>query len=300
MPFNSSGVYSLASSAFVTGTGIKASPVNMDFIDIGTALSTTYALIKANANNTSPATANRFGGNCRLTLNSASVIKLIPYNGNGLLIQDTLRTIPAAGISLTLSGLTADTLYWVYATWNGTTIVLSLSTTVPAQRIDQGFWVKFGDNASTLVGVLKAATSSTVLDSVTNRDIASWYNPPARTLARVNNAGSVFGTTFQQVGSPVTFVRFATRPGVLVLTGYQFIATATNGAAALAYDTIDIGSLSDFQNISRLGQNTPYTVSGQPFLSTDSTAATTIYAAAAVDSAVGFDILLADIRGWVL
>jgi hypothetical protein len=53
-------------------------------------------------------------GQCRLVKSGANLV-LQPFNGNKLMIGGKMRTIPAAGVSLAATGLTAGTKYYAYA-----------------------------------------------------------------------------------------------------------------------------------------------------------------------------------------
>ena len=302
MPFSGS-TYSLPAAAFVTHTAIKASPANMDFIDIGNALSTSYTTTLAATRGTSAQHPLIYPTNCRLILASSSVITLMPYNGNYLWIDGQPRLIPAAGVSLTLSGLTVGTLYYVYAIWSGTAIELILSTVVPAQRSDNGFWVQFGGNGRSLVGVFLAATSSTTLDNIRQRMLASWYNPPVRALVGTTmsavNVNDTSPSTISVTGT-LALVRFANRPGKIQFQGYAasvgsagniFITLGFNNIAN-SYDTISVKN-------NTVGINTPFSVMAPPFEpGSDITDNVTIFPVGYSD--FGSADFTGSLRGWII
>jgi hypothetical protein len=109
-------------------------------------------------------------GQCKLVMESASLLRLIPYNGNQIMIAGVLRTIPEAGVTLGLTGFVGQVLNYVYATWNGTTVVLERSTT--AYQIINGLRIKIGDPSRTLVGMACSWTGSAFEPAM----VRSWFN----------------------------------------------------------------------------------------------------------------------------
>ena len=303
MPFSGS-TYSLPSAAFVTHTAIKASPANMDFIDIGAALSLTYTTTLNATILTTTQHSLIYPTNCQLVLSSASVIKLMPYNGNYLWISDRPRLIPAAGVSLTLSGLTAGTLYYVYAQLNvSEAIELVLSTVAPAQRSDNGFFVQFGNNERTLVGAIFSLTSSTTADSTRQRFIASWFNPPVRLLAGNAMAGVSVSESSESLIDPlatVVYVRFAGRPGKLQFEGYANNPVTPGNI----YATVGIDNVSNYYDIlsvksNAAGVNVSFSVMAHPFApGSDLTAVSVAVPVGYSDS--GTATYTGSIRGWII
>jgi len=95
--------------------------------------------------------------NGRLAIDGAN-LRLSPYNGNRININGTLRTIPAAGVTLTTSGVSNSTLYYIYAYYTGGNVTLEYSATAYAVSATNGMPLKSGDSTRTLVGM--ARTSS--------------------------------------------------------------------------------------------------------------------------------------------
>jgi len=86
-------------------------------------------------------------GGCKLFYSSATELNMSPYNGNKLNINGTLETIVSTNVSN--SGLSADTLYYVYAYMDGSTMKHTLSTTTYTTGA-YGVMIKTGDGSQTL------------------------------------------------------------------------------------------------------------------------------------------------------
>lgn len=123
-------------------------------------------------------------GQARLSYSSATALLLKPYQGNQIWVNGAFRTIPTAGVSLANTGLTAATLYYVYAYMNGATLTLEAATTTHTADTTYGHEIKSGDATRTLVGMAYTASGSpgTFADSTTQRFVASWFNRQGKTL----------------------------------------------------------------------------------------------------------------------
>jgi hypothetical protein len=124
-----------------------------------------------------PASAS-MSGQCRLTYVSTTQISLAPLNGNQIVIGGKSYAIPAAGVTLANTSLTAGTLYYVYAFLTGTTITLEASTTGHATDATTGTEIKSGDSSRSLVGMvyMDVGTPGTFADTAAKRYVASWFN----------------------------------------------------------------------------------------------------------------------------
>lgn len=65
-------------------------------------------------------------GQCELSLVGAN-LKLLPKNGNKLMIAGRLEDVPAAGVSLAPAGLTPSTLYYIYAYMNAGEMIMEVT-----------------------------------------------------------------------------------------------------------------------------------------------------------------------------
>lgn len=95
---------------------------------------------------------NLLHGQCYLSWISTASVKLLPLNGNRLIINGTTQTIPSAGVALSSSGLTVSTTYYLYAYMNASTMTLEASATAHATSATDGVEIKSGDQTRTYVG----------------------------------------------------------------------------------------------------------------------------------------------------
>jgi hypothetical protein len=123
-------------------------------------------------------------GQCRLVKSGANLL-LQPYNGNRLIIGGIPRVVPAAGISLAPTGLTPNTLYYVYAYMNGAAMALEASTTGHSTDATTGVEIRTGDASRTLVGMAYVSTGTAFADNYQQRHVASWFN--RRTILGAGN-----------------------------------------------------------------------------------------------------------------
>lgn len=133
-----------------------------------------YGLISAGENTSLPGGIETFG-QCRLVKSGANLV-LQPYKGNKLTINNSICTIPAAGVSLAPTGTVALTLYYIYAYLGATGITLEFSTTGHSTDANTGVEIKTGDSTRTLVGMARADTGPIWIDTTTKRFVASWFN----------------------------------------------------------------------------------------------------------------------------
>jgi hypothetical protein len=78
---------------------------------------------------------------------------LIPYNGNLIVINRNIQKIPYTGVSLAPTGLSPNTLYYIYAYMVGATMTLEASVTNHMTSTLDGVEIKGGDQTRTLVGM---------------------------------------------------------------------------------------------------------------------------------------------------
>lgn len=119
-------------------------------------------------------------GQCRLVVAAATTLTLSPYQGNGLTIHGQNQSIPGAGVSITTGGLSASTLYYVYAFLSGASIALELSATGYATDTSTpgniGVAIKSGDATRTLVGLVRTNASTQFVDNLAQRFCLSYFN----------------------------------------------------------------------------------------------------------------------------
>lgn len=137
-------------------------------------------------------------GQCRLVKSGANLV-LQRYNGQWLRINDVAYSIPAAGVSLSASGLTPSTIYNIYAYMSGATMTLEASTTAHTADSTTGVEIKSGDATRTLVGKAQVITGPAWVDTDSQRYVISWFN---RRPLRIYNiaAGGAATTSATPVG----------------------------------------------------------------------------------------------------
>jgi hypothetical protein len=114
----------------------------------------------------------------RLEYVSATQLRLARRNGRRVFINDANVVIPSTAPTLSNSGLSASTLYYVYAYVNAGTLTLEASATAYATDSTYGHQVKSGDSTRTLVGMVRTNASSQFVDSAGQRLVRSWAHDP--------------------------------------------------------------------------------------------------------------------------
>jgi hypothetical protein len=173
-------------------------------------------------------------GQCRLTKSGANLI-LLPVNGQSLVINGTARAVPSAGVTLAPTGLSIDTLYYVYAAWSGSAITLEASTTGHATHTD-GVEIKSGDPTRTLVGMAYVVTGPAFSDSDTQRYVASWFHRRAQRALGVFTANQAKTNTgaFEEVHSSIRASVITWGDELVRMAGVGFIADGGGNQTATA------------------------------------------------------------------
>lgn len=135
-----------------------------------------------------PVAARAIPCECRLTLSGGNLL-LSRCNGSRLVIDDAPQTIPLAGVTLAPTGLSANTLYYIYAAMSSGSMILEASTAVPTMDARNGIQVKTGDATRTLVGLAYPLAGPVFADSLTQRLVVSYYNRKPKALY-VQDTGS--------------------------------------------------------------------------------------------------------------
>lgn len=187
-------------------------------------------------------------GQCRLTLPGANLV-LAPYNGNKIIINNVVQTIPSAGVTLLPTSSTASTLYYIYAFMSGGTMTLEFSTTVYATDANSGIVIKNGDVTRTLVGMARTTASATWVSTLTSRLVASWFNPmPVQGNASFGSNQATSSTSLVELSTTgrVEFVTFAGRNvDLTVLSSPQLPAASTTASTAIGVDGTAIAPVSN-------------------------------------------------------
>lgn len=114
-------------------------------------------------------------GRARLTKSGGNLL-LSPYDGNSIVINDTVEVVPSAGVTLAATGLTIDTDHLIYVFMNGATMTLEASTTGHVTNSATGVEIKSGDSTRTLVGMARPITGPVWVDTPAQRFVISWFN----------------------------------------------------------------------------------------------------------------------------
>lgn len=187
---------------------VAGSGVSLTYDDAGNALtiSTTLAV-----------------GHCRLSYVSATSVRLDPLCGNRVMVNGTLRAIPAAGVAAANTAalvngvagqnLAANTVYLVSLYWTGSALALAFWPLATGHGADtsNGTEIITGHADHALVGQIRTNASSQFQDDVTFRGVASWFNRRPRPIRTVWTGASinVTATSFTTVGNSISFLTWA-------------------------------------------------------------------------------------------
>lgn len=150
-------------------------------------------------------------GQCRLSVASATSLLLSQYGGQNINIAGLPVRIPSAGVTIGNSGLSASTLYYVYAYLNAGALALELSTTGHSKHTN-GIETKTGDTTRTLVGMLYTNSSSQFVNSITRPTLLNWFNRSDICGATTTVSGSTASTaSFAEITTSgrITFLAWA-------------------------------------------------------------------------------------------
>lgn len=134
-------------------------------------------------------------GSCRVSVVSSTSLRMSRYGGAGLVINSKMEKIPSSGVTVSNSGLLANTGYYIYAFMNAGVMTLELSTTSRTMHSD-GVEIKSGDPSRTLVGwtstagggLFQADTSSAIVTM-------NWFNRRQRSTVISSATDIVFTNT---------------------------------------------------------------------------------------------------------
>ena len=191
-------------------------------------------------------------GQCRLAYSNATTLTLSPYQGQYIKIAGALYAIPSAGVTVSNSGLSASTLYYVYANVSSGSVSLSISATghsTDSTAGNVGVEIKTGDNAYTLVGMIYTNASSQFQDSTSARGVLSFFNRRTKSLF---GTGSNYTTTntAQTIVSPAYYsgLNWADTP-TCAWVGGQTNMTGSFGLMQAVYDNSTSNSYGMYQYI---------------------------------------------------
>lgn len=177
-------------------------------------------------------------GQCRFVYVSQTECRLMPCNGNGLVINGRQYRIDPAGIPLSPSGLVPAQTYYAYAKDNGfggMALEPLLASANAHSTGSDGVEIKTGDPSRTLVGMFWLDGDVKFLRSSTFDFVASWFN---RTERMVTN--SVSNTTGASVEAPLTGNIGLLAWSSTLLSG-EYLGRVTNTAIAFSSANIHVG-----------------------------------------------------------
>jgi hypothetical protein len=177
---------------------------------------------------------------CYLSFVNSSTIRLDRVNGTLLTINGLPRVIPSAGVTLGPGGLTASTLYYIYAYINVATMTLEASTTAFAIDATTGVAIKSGDATRTLVGIARPATGPVWQGSGANIQVLSYYNQ-RRLIGTAITVGTTFSTTSvhrPDAAISVNALTWVDKPVYARLAGMAYgIVGTTSGRFGIGIDS---------------------------------------------------------------
>ena len=173
-----------------------------------------------------PAAAVLAHGQCRYVWEGANACRLVPYNGNALIISGKSEIVPAAGIPITGAGTFANTNYYIYAYMNAGVMALEKATTGYARHTN-GVIIKSGDPSRTLVGMSRSFDGTTWLSEQTYGIYnISWFNRRKLSVQGQIATGSTAATTPTEVNSSTRIH--------LMNWGGEAVSLINNGAIILS------------------------------------------------------------------
>jgi hypothetical protein len=182
-------------------------------------------------------------GQCRLITTSSNALTLIPWDGNKIMINGQSQTIPSVGVPIANTGLTANTVYYVYVGMTSGVMGLTPSTSVPVISPVSGIKTNTAGD-KTLVGMVWVNTSGLFNISTQIIGCLSWFNKQPIS-ANVVSSGSTISTTFTEINPGTSRASFLTwaNTSVNTFTAGQMVSNTVDVAvsAQLYVDGVPFG-----------------------------------------------------------
>lgn len=178
-------------------------------------------------------------GQCRLSVQSATALLLSPFSGNSLVINGIPTKIPSAGITLSNSGLSANTVHNVYAFLSGATLTLEASTTAHATDSSTGVEIKSGDPTRTLVGKIRTNATSNFADTTNYRGCINWFNRRQLNVTGGSGTNSTSSSSYIDLGGSISCSFLAWGDEALFSVVNGFARSDTVGGQANISLTLD-------------------------------------------------------------
>ncbi|WAI82535.1 MULTISPECIES: pyocin knob domain-containing protein [Achromobacter] len=165
-------------------------------------------------------------GQCRFLYVSTTQCRLVPQNGNGLIINGRQYRIPDAGVNIANTAGVNSIVQYVYAYDNAGAIALEASSTSHALHTD-GVRIKSGDPSRTLVGMFIKPTNGEFVFTGPLNYVSSWFNRAQRGVQQYFNATTSSLNTAVILSNGVSFLGWAGDTFSMTCTG----TTYANGSA---------------------------------------------------------------------
>lgn len=214
---------------------------NMALQQQAKAITTATNDIATNTANIAALQALKYGGQCKLTKSGSNLV-LSPFNGNLIVINGTICTVPDAGVSLAPGSLSTATDYNIYAVaTDGVVTSLEAATTAHATSTtsgNKGTEIKSGDDTRSLVGKARLIAGPAFADTAAQRFVRSWFN-------EVGIVASNYFTANQTTTSTTAVELTSSTRAEFILWGSELVVVSVNSvmtnSAASGRNWLNVG-----------------------------------------------------------
>lgn len=176
-------------------------------------------------------------GRCRLSYQSGTALILTPYNGNTIIINGQVVTIPSAGVTIGPPGGSQLARY-IYAYLNSGVLTLESSTTAYATDSVTGVVIKSGDPTRTLVGLARGGGNWSINDT-NSACVLSYFNRREIVAANAfSMSRSTTSTSYVEVNSEIrcTWLTWADEPVKFSVNGSANNSSTTSTRTSIGVD----------------------------------------------------------------
>lgn len=178
-------------------------------------------------------------GQCRFNYVSPTECRLVPYNGNGLMVNGKLYPIPILGIPVSNSGLAGNTTYYAYAKDNGAgalAVEFQAKAAAPHSAHTDGVEIKTGDPTRTLVGMVQTPATGQFAFEGFRRWVASWFNRVPVAVAETPTNSATVSTSYVRLTNGIYCLIWAGDSIPVNNTGIVWGSGRTGAYAILCVD----------------------------------------------------------------
>lgn len=181
-------------------------------------------------------------GQCRLSVGSTTTLVLTPLNGRNVIVNGLQLQLPTAGVTYTISGLAASTVYYVYLSGTTAAPVLNVSTTAYVTGTN-GVVVKSGDPTQTLVGMVSTNASTQFVDTALSRTCINWFNRRKIIGDNATQPGYTFSnTTLAEINTALRITFLCWADDVPVVSASGTVSMLAQGTASIATAVDAVGT----------------------------------------------------------